>query len=84
MECVLAREDIELMVKNRFEADITHLGGVDGDVLMLLLTLLLTELLGRRRVDFKLLLQQLNLFMVLLQALTKVVFHVLHLLIGRE
>ena len=46
VESMLAREHIELTIKNGLEAEVTHLAGVDRNMLVLLLSLLLAEKLG--------------------------------------
>ena len=61
MECVQAWEHIELPFEYALLADVTHLLRVDGDVLVPLLPLFLSELLGTLGVLSELLLQILDL-----------------------
>ena len=48
VEGVLAREDIKLPIKDGLEAKVTHLTWIDRDVLVLLLSVLLPQVLCTR------------------------------------
>ena len=84
MESMLAREHIELSIENRLEAEVTHLARVDRNVLVLLLPLLLPQELSIGRVVLELLLERVDLVVVVIQALTEMLLHVLNLLIRWE
>ena len=43
MECVLARKNVEFPIKNGLKAKITHLTWINGDMFVLLLSLLLSQ-----------------------------------------
>ena len=84
MESVLTGEDIELSIENGLEAEVTHLARVDRDMLVFLLPLLLPQKLGVRGMVLELLLERVNLVVVIIEALTEMLLHVLDLLIWRE
>lgn len=84
MESVLARKNVKFTIKNGFEAQIAHLTWVDGDVLVLLLSLLFTEEFCTRGVDFELFLEGLDLGMVIVETVTEMLLHVLNFLIWWE
>ena len=48
VEGMLAREDIKLPIKDGLEAKVTHLTWIDRDVLVLLLSVLLSQVLCAR------------------------------------
>ena len=84
MESVLAGEDIELSIENGLEAEVTHLARVDRDMLVLLLPLLLPQKLSVLGVVFELLLERVDLVVVVIEAITEVLLHVLDPLIWWE
>lgn len=61
-----AREYIKLLLENTGVANVTHLGRVDGYMLMPLLSLLFSQDLSILRVLFELLLEVLDLRVVLI------------------
>ena len=84
MESVLAGEDIELSIENGLEAEVAHLARVDRDMLVLLLPLLLPQKLSVLGVVFELLLERVDLVVVVIEAITEVLLHVLDPLIWWE
>ena len=80
MEGVLTWKHVELTIEDGLEAKITHLARVDGDVLMLLLSMLLSQVFSVVRMVFKLFLEMLDLVMVIIEAITQMFFHILDFL----
>lgn len=85
VEGVRARKHVELLLEDALGAEVALLGGIDGDVLVALLPLLLAQLLRGLRVLRQLLLQIEDLRVVLVEALTQVLLHILDLgVLGEE
>ena len=79
MEGMLARVDEELtIVKDCTKTDVTVLGRVDDDVSVLLMTALRTQKLRVLRVLLDLSAQLLDLFLVVIETVTKMLLHITH------
>jgi hypothetical protein len=79
MKSVQARIDVELFLENRGEADVTHLTRVDCNVLVSLLSLLLSQNLSVLGMLLELLFQVLDLVIILVQTFAQMLFHLLNL-----
>ena len=66
MESVGAGEHIKLTIKNWFETQVAHLARINGNMLVLLLSLLFSEHFGRLTVVLKFLLQRANLVVIVI------------------
>lgn len=84
MEGMLAWENVEFTVEDWLEAQIAHLARIDGDVLVLLFSVLLSQVLSACRMAHEFSLQMLNLIVVVIQAIAQMLFHVLNFLAWRE
>jgi hypothetical protein len=77
MEGMLTWKHVELTIEDGLEAKITHLAWIDCDVLVLLLSMLLSQVFSVIGMVFKLLLEMLNLDMIIIEAITQMFFHIL-------
>jgi hypothetical protein len=84
MERMPTREYVELPFEHGNEAQVTHLTGADGDVLVPLTSLFSSEALGVLRVVLNLSSEALDLALVIFETLAEMLLHLFYLGFPRE